>query len=179
MQIEKIKSKDGEVTIEWTTPNENDREAHALKSEDEPEPAFVDALEALGPVALAYLQIEDPADDDDVTSELTTVSVRRDVHGNRAFLFSLRRSVPSGTYSVTTPRLRAPTEDSDPDSPVVLSEEEMELIRDLEHQAIRFVQGHRTQGDLFEPGAEGEEEESVDPFPVSEGNAAEPQLAGV
>lgn len=178
MQIEKIRHKDGETTIEWTTPNENDREAHMLTSEDEPEPSFVDALEALTADALSKLALPaDDPEDDTVETELTTLNVRRDVHGNRGFLFSVRRKVPAGTYSVTTPRLRAPSEDSDPDSPVLLTEDQMERIRDLEHQAIRYIQGHRTQGDLFEPGAEGDDQ-SVDPFPETE-DAAEPALAGV
>ena len=164
MQLEKVKHKDGETIIEWKTPNENDREAHVLQSKDEPEAAFTDALAALKADALGYLRLTDDEEDEEVEAELTTVNIRRDIHGNLGFLFSVRRKVPGGTHSVTTHRLREPTEDSDPDSPVVLSEEQMKRLDELKHQAIRYIQGHRSQGEIEFP----KDDEPTEPFPDKE-----------
>lgn len=178
MQIEKIRHKDTETEVHWTVPNGTDREQSTLKSEDAPEQAFVDALEALKDDFLEACELPSTkAFREKVT--LTTVSISRDVHGTRGFILSGTVRVASGAYSISTPRLRAPS-DEGTESPVLLDEEAMERIEEMAGQAVRYIKGARTQMELKLEGASADGEEGADPFdPAADAEARhDHELAG-
>lgn len=180
MQIEKIRHKNTETEIHWTVPNGQDREESSLKSEDAPEQAFIDALEALKDDFLEACELPKTEKFREKVT-LSTISVSRDVHGRRGFIMSATVKVASGAYSISTPRLRAPADETDAESPVLLDEHAMERIEAMIDEAIRYVKGNRTQMELPLEGApDKESNQGVDPFdPAAAAEAEhEHELAG-
>lgn len=160
MEFTKVKYKDETVELAWTTPNApSDQEGasatterHEMSCPDEPEGRFVKALRRLKGDALYVLEMkEEPGQE----VEVTTVSTSKDRNGNRRHQMSMRVKCEAGTYSITTPLLREPT-DEVPEGANTLTADQAKRIRKVHTHAARYVDGLRSQRDLFE----GEEEES-------------------
>lgn len=162
MQISKIRHKDTETELAWSVPNGQDREEASMKSEDAPEQGFVDALDALKDDLLAACDLPKGEKFREKLT-LTTLSISRDVHGTRGFILSGTVRADAGAYSISSPRLRAPADDSE-GGPATLSEKALARVEALIDQAVRYIKGARTQMELpLEAKPEGEEQ-PVDPF---------------
>jgi hypothetical protein len=168
MQIEKMRYKDGEgAELAWSVPNGQDREKCAMKSEDAPRQGFVDALEALKSIVVDFCELPKSKQFAEKVA-VTTLSVSRDVHGNRGFIISATVRADAGAYAISTPRLRVGDETETP-GPATLSEDALELVEELIAQAEQYIKGDREQGELKledrapdEPTGESPYEESVE-----------------
>ena len=63
--------------------------------------------------------------------------------------------------TINTPLLRFPQTDEQEGLPSYFSEETEEHLRDLIHEAVRYLEGHRGQGGLFDD--EGQNPRNVTP----------------
>ena len=155
MKFRKIRcARDGTVELRWTVANGEDVEERTLSSKDEPSGAFQKAMKVLeGDYAYA---LELTKSKDGLT--VTTVSIDEDRHGNRGFVLSGVKTVEAGTYSISTPRLREPT-DEVKTGPTVLTVEQVSRIDKLGLAAMQYVGGDRTQRRLPLEGKEEQDEE--------------------
>lgn len=147
MEFTKVKHHKGTVELEWATDSDNDSVRHALRSFDEPEVEFADALQALAPIVCRLLAV--PAE---YAEGLTVVSVslsHNESQGRGCVVTSLKTL---GNFNaplvLNTPHLPEENEHG-PTMPGDMRE----ALDTLEELAIRFRNGQRLQADMF-AGAE-------------------------
>lgn len=176
MQLEKIRYKEGEgAELAWSVPNGTDREKCQMSSEDAPRQAFVDALEALKSLVVAFCELPKNKDFAEKLT-VTTLNVSRDVHGNRGFIVSATVRADAGAYAISTPRLRVGDETETP-GPATLSEDQLEAVDELIAQAEQYIKGDREQGELALEDRAPDEPSGESPYEMAEEGSEE--LAGV
>lgn len=175
MQFTKIRHKDTDTELKWSVPNEADREARELKSSDEPKrDSFLAAFEHLVPIVQRANGLTD-----EQAESLTvhTVSISRDPHGKRRVVISGTMKAEAGSYAMSTPALREPSDLIDEGGPSMLLSTELERIDELCGEAKEYINGARKPR---EPRAKiGQAPApSEDPFPEP-APEEEPELVGV
>lgn len=167
MRITKIAHKDGRTSIDREDENLGSPEFTSLpKCRDKPEPSFFKALSALAGDVLFVLEL--PVEYGEEEFEVISTSVDYDKHGNRGFVFSARKKVGAGVFSVSTPRLRERAnedgEGGEEASDVFLTHDQLKRVDALLMEAARYLSGKREQLslDIGEGGGDpvGAEEES-------------------
>lgn len=152
MRFKKIRYHDGNVDLEWTTPANEDGSGeitHHLKLDQEPEPEFGAAFGALTPHVIDLLGVPRKWGEDLI---VYSVALSRDKNDRMGAVFSCTKPLDSfrGPLILNTPYIAEPDVD---DSGPQMSSELLEVVRELERRAKRYVEGARNQGELFAPGS--------------------------
>lgn len=139
-----IASKGVELTREER--HGSDVEDRHLNSTSEPLPSFVDALQAFGPFFIKLLEkaitIVDPA-----KLKITTLNLSEDKNGLRGLIVTGIVPIPDAydkPLVMNTPLIREGSELALSDA-VVLTDKVLELIKLVQAEAARFVNGERGQ----------------------------------
>jgi len=152
MEVVKIKSKDGVTSVDFRRPNGRDDEVVSFSSKDEPRKEFGKALAGLTNDLLALCEL-DKANARKGTEVISvSIGTKKDV---RNFVISGRRQVEAGTFSLSSPLVHEREEETGANT---IPTTTLKKIEKLIAEAVRFVNGERTQRDLFdgqEEAAEG------------------------
>lgn len=161
--IKKIKAVKGKLVFEYDKKEEGNTPISTHKStfEEEPEPSFWSAFGYLRADVCRILEVDPGQYARRIVP--TGVSYSTGADGYEGAIITCEYHMPkSGTMTtINTPLLRFPRNVTPEDSPVrqtdeqeglpsYFSEETEEHLRDLIHEAVRYLEGHRGQGGLFD-----------------------------
>lgn len=148
MRFRKIKWNGEKVHIEWETTSKDDTIEHRLVSQDPPEPLLPDALQAFIPEVLRIIEAEDYWSQG---MRVTGLSLSYDSEGRMGCVVTCLRDLAAATAPLVlnTPHLVEPGEDD----AACLSATMLALIKRAQEAAGRYIEGHRSQGDMFEDAA--------------------------
>ena len=146
MKFSKIRFKDGVVVIDFTRPNGEDVEQCQLRCGDEPEKPLSEGLADLVGYVLKLCKLPKTAAD---SLEVVSLAIDQKQGGPRGFTISAVRTVDAGVYAVSTPRVQEAGEALS-EGPRVATSEMVQRIDFLCKAAAAYVEGARTQTELFE-----------------------------
>jgi len=152
MQITKIKFSGMKIEIVWSEEGHRATIDHSLSSFDVPHPDFVSAFTAFKPLVLDLLELDAAYGHD---FRVTGVSVNYEEKDSRKGLVVTSQKKLAGTNAplvLNTPHLREPTSDKDEGTGFYSGDLGDALTR-LLGEAVRFIAGHRAQGNLFDKAA--------------------------
>ena len=143
-QIHKVFRKKGKVEIHYTKPGDFGQDGLKLESEDQPAPELFLSLQALAAVALREWDLPEAWG-----SQAQVLGYQGKQSGD-AFDYSISLKVK--LLTVDDPVLLNLPPKPEPASGLAkekcLSTETMEAIRQVEREAIKFIDGQRAQGHL-------------------------------
>jgi hypothetical protein len=153
--ISKVKMRDGQVTIVISAKqdDQNERET-TVKSYDAPHQDFLDAFAALEAHARGILQFPKSYREGQMRVSGVSFSMSEDTGVMGAVMTgSVALDTSDAPFNFNTPHL--PFEQYSPtgNSPLMPGEAQTALER-LQEEAEKFVDGKRSQGDLFKSAAE-------------------------
>lgn len=145
MKFRKIRFSGGVVVIDFTRPNGEDVEQCQLHCNDEPEKPLSEGLADLAPFALKLFGLGKTTKGVEVIS----VAIDQKEGEGRGFVISCIRTVAAGAYALSTPRVQEAGEALS-EGPRIASKELVQRIDFLCNAAAAYVEGARTQTELFE-----------------------------
>ena len=161
--IKKIKAAKGKLVFEYDKKEEGNTPISTHKStfEEEPEPSFWSAFGYLRADVCRILEVDPGQHARRIVP--TGVSYSTDTNGYEGAIITCEYHMPkSGTMTtINTPLLRFPQTDEQVGLPSHFSEETEEHLRNLIHEAVRYLEGHRGQGGLFDD--DGQDPRNVTP----------------
>ena len=161
--IKKVKAAKGKLVFEYDKKEDGNLPISTHKStfEEEPEPSFWSAFGYLRADVCKILEVDPGQYARRIVP--TGVSYSTDANGYEGAIITCEYHMPqSGTMTtINTPLLRFPQTDEQEGLPSYFSEEAEEHLRDLIHEAVRYLEGHRGQGGLFDD--DGQEPRNVTP----------------
>lgn len=140
------------VTVEWTEPNGQDQEECRLECEDAPRASFVKAMEKLTAWALKLVEI--PAKSWP-NARVIKVNLKRTPSGQRGVILTLHHPLEHGSATINTP-LRQERMDEDQAGAGFMDPKLLEVVLEVQAEALAYVGGEREQGDLFNGGEKEE-----------------------
>ena len=158
--LSKIRDKDGVVELRWWTPNGADRESGEFVCKDKPTREFIDAMQALGPIMAAILELPKEWGADRIVVTTLSLSERG---GNVGVIISGSCRVAAGGFGLNTPLLHEPSGDDAESGPSTLSPEWWAPVAECARHAHLYLEGERTQRVLGLEDGGGEEEEAGEP----------------
>ena len=150
MEIQKVGFKDGKTEVLFRRPNKQDHEATAFASKDEPKPELPKAFASLTNDFLAMCELPG-----ECRAGTEVISVAIGAKGDIPhYVLSARRTTEAGTYSISTPLFWDYAEDTGAKNHIATTT--LKKIDKLVAAAKRFVEGDRTQKNLFDEGEAAE-----------------------
>ena len=150
--IKKIKAAKGKLVFEYDKKEDGNLPISTHKStfEEEPEPSFWEAFGYLRADVCRILEVDPRQYARRIVP--TGVSYSTGADGYEGAIITCEYHMPqSGTMTtINTPLLRFPQTDEQEELPSYFSEETEEHLRNLIHEAVRYLAGHRGQGNLFD-----------------------------
>ena len=150
--IKKIKAAKGKLVFEYDKKEDGNTPVSTHKStfEEEPEPSFWEAFRYLCVDVCKILEVDPGRYAKRIVP--TAVSCSTDANGYDGAIITCEYHMPqSGTMTtINTPLFRFPQTDEQVNLPSYFSEDAEEHLRDLIHESVRYLEGHRGQGNLFD-----------------------------
>ena len=150
--IKKIKAAKGKLVFEYDKKEDEESliSTHTSKFEEEPEPSFWEVFGYLRVDVCKILEVDPGQYAKRIVP--TAVSYSTDANGYDGAIITCEYHMPkSGTMTtINTPLLRFPQADEQVGLPSYFSEDAEEHLRVLQEEAVRYLEGHRGQGGLFD-----------------------------
>lgn len=150
--IKKIKAAKGKLVFEYDKKEDGNTPVSTHKStfEEEPEPSFWEAFGYLRVDVCRILEVDPGQYAKRIVP--TAVSYSTGADGYEGAIITCEYHMPrSGTMTtINTPLFRFPQTDEQVSLPSYFSEDAEEHLRALQEEAVRYLEGHRGQGNLFD-----------------------------
>ena len=150
--IKKIKAAKGKLVFEYDKKEDGNLPISTHKStfDEEPEPSFWEVFGYLRVDVCKILEVDPGQYAKRIVP--TAVSYSTDANGYDGAIITCEYHMPSsGTMTtINTPFFRFPQTDEQVGLSSYFSEDAEEHLRDLIHEAVRYLEGHRGQGGLFD-----------------------------
>lgn len=177
--IKKIKAAKGKLVFEYDKKEEGNTPISTHKStfKEEPEPSFWMAFGNLRVDVCRILEV-DPGQLA-VRILPTGVSYSTDAAGCDAAIITCEYRMPTSglTTTINTPLVRFALSDEEKATAGHFDEETATHLRVLQEEAVRYLEGHRGQGSLFDD-AEAQEPNNVTLKERTDSDSQVPRIAG-
>ena len=177
--IKKIKAQKGKLVFEYDKKEEGNTPISTHKStfEEEPEPSFWSAFGYLRADVCRILEVDPGQYARRIVP--TGVSYSTGTDGYEGAIITCEYHMPqSGTMTtINTPLFRFPQTDEQVGLSSYFNEDAEEHLRDLIHEAVRYLEGHRGQGSLFDD-EEAQEPNNVTLKERTDSGSQVPRIAG-
>lgn len=160
MNFRKIKYNKARVVLAWGDLSPSRELDTTLESVQAPHPDLTNALQAFRRPVLELLELADVGYEDGFT--VVGVSLTTQEDGRRGVVVTCLKKLEGANAPLVlnTPYLAEPSEQN-PDDDKALTGTWLELVEALEDEARAFIDGKRSQGDLFATAANTAEREAA------------------
>lgn len=163
INIKKIKVGKGKIAFDYDKKEDENSlvSTHTSKFEEEPEPEFWRVFGLLSVDVCRILEVDPGQLAERIIP--TGVSYSTDSAGYDGAIITCEYRMPrsKATTTINTPLFKFPQLDSEKGLPGYFADATVKHLRDLQGEAILYLEGHRWQGSLFE--AEGQEPRNATP----------------
>ena len=154
--IKKIKVGKGKIAFDYDKKEEENSliSTHTSKFEEEPEPEFWRVFGLLGVDVCRILEVDPGQLAERIIP--TGVSYSTDSNGYDGAIITCEYRMPrsKATTTINTPLFKFPQTDSEKGLSGYFDDATVKHLRDLQDEAILYLEGHRGQGNLFEDEAQ-------------------------
>lgn len=152
INIKKIKVGKGKIAFDYEKKEEENSliSTHTSKFEEEPEPEFWRVFDLLRVDVCGILEVDPGQFAERIIP--TGVSYSTDSGGYDGAIITCEYRMPrsKATTTINTPLFKFPQTDSEKGLSGYFDDATVKHLRDLQEEAILYLEGHRGQGSLFE-----------------------------